>query len=166
MAFNTTIGGATANSYVSVASADSYFNNYYQNDAWDEISSAASSTTTARTEKEGLLIQASRELDNTYRFFGSKYNTGSYGDDTYQALDFPRSGNVATGNVLFIPLNVKEAVYQQAIWVKLRRNKRVDNTDTITNLSLIANESYNFIKGYVNRQVQTVGSSPWQGYNY
>jgi hypothetical protein len=166
MAIMTSIGTPTANSYVSVASADDYFSNYYQSEAWDEISSAASSTTTARTEKEGLLIQATREIDNTFRFYGSKYNTGLIGATDYQNLEFPRFDNTDNDGDIYILPEVKEATYQQALWVKLRRNKRFNAEGNLTNLPLVADEAYNYIKKQVNRQVNPTGNYPWQGSSY
>jgi hypothetical protein len=145
-----------------VASADDYFENYFQNDAWDEISSAASSTTTARVEKESLLIQATREIDNTFRFFDNKYNVGIQGATDYQNLEFPRSSNTDNDGDTYILPEVKEATYQQAIWVKLRRNKRVAADGSITQLPLIADESFNYIKKWIDRQVTPSGSWAWQ----
>jgi hypothetical protein len=157
MAIFTSIGTPTANSYVSVASADTFFSNYYQSDAWDEISSAASSTTSARVEKESLLIQATREIDNTFRFFDSKYNTGVVGATDYQALEFPRSSNTDNDGDLYIIPEVKEATYHQAIWVKLKRNKRVVDGE-IKRLPFMSDEAYMPIKKWVNS-----GLAPWQG---
>jgi len=166
MAIYTSIGTSTANSYVSVASANTYYRAYYQSDAWDEITSATTNTTASRTEKEGLLIQATRELDTTYRFFSSKYNQGIQGDTDYQNLSFPRSGDTLSNGSTFIQQDIKEATYQQAIWVKLRRNKRFSSDGALTTLPLIAEEAYNYIKGYVNRQVTSTGQYPWAGSQY
>ena len=166
MAIFTSLGTPTANSYVSVASANTYFESYYQSDAWDEISGATGNTTASRVEKEGLLIQATREIDNTYRFFQEKYNVGIIGSDDYQNLQFPRSGNTDNNGDLFIPPEVKEATYQQALWLKLRRNPRVDKDNVLTNLPFFAKESFNYLKGWVNLQVRPVNRPPWMGSNH
>jgi hypothetical protein len=166
MSIKPSIGTATANSYVSVASANTYFTEYYQSDAWDEITNATSNTTASRVEKESLLIQATREIDNTYRFFSSKYNQGALGDTDYQNLSFPRSADTLSNGDLFIQPQVKEATYQQAIWVKLRRNKRFTSEGTLSTLPFFSSEAYNYIKGFISRQVLPTGTYPWQGSSY
>jgi hypothetical protein len=151
---------------VSVASANTYFESYYQNDAWDEITDATSNTASSRVEKESLLIQATREIDNTFRFFQSKYNSGLQGATDYQNLEFPRSGNINNDGEIYIIPEVKEATYQQAIWIKLRRNRRTAEDGTISELPFIAPESFNYIKKWINRQVTGQGTYPWQGSTY
>ena len=97
MAIHTSLGTPTADSYVSVASANSYFDALEDNTSWDSIDSTGTLSKTAR--RENLLKQATREVDRTYRFFDDKYNQGIKGQDTYQALEFPRSGNIDADNI-------------------------------------------------------------------
>ena len=62
--------------------------------------------------------------------------------------------------------NIKEATYQQAIWVKLRRNKRVDANNNVVKLPMMADESFNYIKKLIQRQVVGQGQPPWMGSSY
>ena len=73
MAIDTTPGGASSNSYATVAEADSYFSTTFFNATW-----SAFDTTT----KENWLVNAARTIDR-YSFRGGRWKND-------QALAFPR----------------------------------------------------------------------------
>lgn len=158
---NTEIGGATADSYVSVASAAEYFNGRENADKWWDMEGTNNLTATAR--KEGLLKQATREIDNHVRFTGSKYYIGNLGSDEYQALEFPRESNIDDNDDLYIPDEVKYATYEQALWIMDRGHVK---TNPITGFeyesNLIGRDTYNYIKKWITRQVKPVGNPMWQ----
>jgi hypothetical protein len=124
MAIKTSIGTPTANSYVSVASADEYFAARENVTAWDTIASSTSSTTAVRTRKENVLIMSTREIDKNLMFFGSKYNQGVRGDSEYQNLEFPRTTDFDANGDAYILDEVKYATYEQALWIMERQGNR------------------------------------------
>jgi hypothetical protein len=81
-----TVGGANSNSYVTVATADTYFDERLNVSAWTDLTASAADVDT----KEQALIQATRRIDQE-DFDGSPVNplTGT-STDTTQALKFPR----------------------------------------------------------------------------
>ena len=163
MAINlkSSIGTPTANSYVSLASANSYYNEHYNAQSWTNISSATNATA-SNDQKKRILIQATREIDRTFRFFKGKYNTGTQGETDYQALEFPRSNDFLSSGTLFIESAVKYATYEQALWILQRTMPRQQVGETIVDRSIIGKESYNYLNPYVTRQVQPRGKYPWQ----
>ena len=145
---NIDIGGATAVSYVSVASADAYFDGRENADKWWDMQGVSSLSATAR--KENLLQQATRELDNHVRFYGSKYNQGDVNESDYQALEFPRTDNEDSDGDLYIPKEVKYATYEQALWIMERGGIRANQiTGFEYSRSLIGRDAWDYIKKYV-----------------
>lgn len=97
-----TVGGASANSYLTVAEADAA--------AGDDLGSFAEKwLKTPLDQKERALIRASREISLRY---GS---TVRY--DPAQALAFPRSIDYTTGPTPFLHADLKRATYEQAIYL-------------------------------------------------
>lgn len=166
MAIKTSIATPTANSYVSVASANTYFNSRANADAWNDISSSTSNTTTVRTTKENLLTQATREIDKTYRFFGSKYNTGIRGDSDYQALEFPRSHDLLSDSTPYIEDEIKYSTYEQAVWILERQSSRKTEDGAIVKRPFIGSETYQYLKPFVLRSVQATGRWPHDGSDF
>jgi len=160
MSIQTSIGTPTATSYVSVASANTYFNNLEESELWTQMGST--STLGSTTRKENLLKQATREIDNTYRFQSSKYNQGIQGQSTYQALEFPRYSNIDGNNDLFIPDEVKYATYHQAYWILQRGSQRYSADGTLVTPPLVSKEAYNYLAPWVNRGIKSVGRWDWQ----
>lgn len=156
MSFNISVGTPTANSYSNVASANTYFRELEAGAKWNDIASTGTLSTTAR--KENLLKQATREIDNTFRFHSSKYNLGDIGADNYQNLEFPRSSNLDADSNLYIPAEIKYATYEQANWVMGRGTERYDNDGTLVSASMFSKTGYNFLKGWVNRGIKSFGS--------
>ena len=95
------VGSPIANSYVTVAEADAYF---------DERANASLWSTS--TEKESLLITASRLLDWQLKFKGSKTSE-------LQSMSFPRSDiELSSGYIVpsdSIPTELKWAVFELAL---------------------------------------------------
>jgi len=101
MPLDATVGTATANSYVTVAEANSYFADRAHSSAW-----------VTATNKDQLLMSASRMLDWMLNFNGSRiYST--------QVMQFPRIGVIKRDGVevpeTIIPQEVKFAVFELAL---------------------------------------------------
>lgn len=98
----TTVGGASSNSYISVADADTYFDERLNATAW---------TGASTTDKQRALIQATRRIDQE-DWEGVKVATS-------QALDWPRywatdeDGEEYDQDI--IPQPVKDAVCELAL---------------------------------------------------
>ncbi|MGH7177321.1 MAG: DnaT-like ssDNA-binding protein [Tepidisphaeraceae bacterium] len=106
MALVATVGAKTANSYASVAEAGAYFADHPLTATW---------TAKTTAQKEQLLIQATRDID-TETLSGFKYNDTIDTDGLpIQALHFPRADDVSSTGVLYIPIAVKKACYEQTI---------------------------------------------------
>ena len=108
-----TVGGASANSYVSVATADTYFNERLRSSAW---------TTEDTDDKERALISAARRLDQE-SFDGEKANTA-------QALKWPRlwstddEGTEYAGDA--IPVIVQQACMELALSYLVKDDEGTD----------------------------------------
>lgn len=76
--FDSTISGASSNSYVSVSDADDYFAGHPKSSTWDGLST---------TEKQQFLVKATSRLD--YEQYGGETSDGA------QALQWPRSWIIA-----------------------------------------------------------------------
>jgi phage gp36-like protein len=116
MTLDATIAGATANSYLTVAAADSY--------AGDDLGPEAAAWLAAVTaDKEKALKRATREIDGYLRSGWVRYSAA-------QALLFPRAIDYSgTPAAAYLPSNVKLACYEQATYV-LRNAKVLDNART------------------------------------
>ena len=108
---NATIKSETANSYVTLAEANSYFETVPDSSTW---------TNKTDDQKNRALISATREIDNLV-FYGDRC-------DEDQALKFPRT-NYQVDRVELscstIPLNIKYAQYELA-------RALANDTDAIT----------------------------------
>jgi len=155
------IGTSTANCYVTEASANSYFEIHYNSQAWTNLLGNTNATASSNL-KQAVLIQATREIDRTFRFFGGKYNTGQRGQTNYQTLEFPRGADYDANGDLYIQDDIKFGTYEQALWILMRTKQRRSETDTVDSRSIIGKDAYNYIDGFVNRQVVPRGSYIWQ----
>ena len=108
MALVATVGASTSNSYVTRAEADAYFQlGMHPNGLkWHELEDEV---------KDALLIRATRMIDNC-PIYGAKYDTDLTSGVPDQALKFPRAVDYDDGTT-FIPMGVKYATYEQAIWL-------------------------------------------------
>ena len=100
--FDATLGGASANSYISVETADDYFAMRVHADNWDAASTAT---------KQKVLMDATRRLDRI------EY-TGEKTADT-QALEWPRTGVTLRDETIDdeIPARILDAVCELALAV-------------------------------------------------
>ncbi|MEA2676399.1 MAG: putative DnaT-like ssDNA binding protein [Chloroflexota bacterium] len=116
MTLDTTVAGASAKSYLSVADADAL--------AADDLGPEAESWLAAVTDaKEKALKRATREIDAYLRSGWTPYVAT-------QALLFPRAVDYAgTPAAPVIPTSVKRACYEQATFV-LRNASVLDNAQT------------------------------------
>ena len=102
MALDATLGGASANSYVTVAEADAYFATSFGRTAWGSASAA---------NKEIVLIESTRLLDSLVSWKG-------YVKSDTQALRWPRTyvpnidGRYISDSI--VPKDVKNAVFELA----------------------------------------------------
>ena len=102
MALDATLGGASANSYVTVAEADAYFATSFGRTAWGSASDA---------NKEIVLIESTRLLDLLVSWKG-------YVKSDTQALRWPRTyvpnidGRYISDSI--VPKDVKNAVFELA----------------------------------------------------
>lgn len=101
---DTTIAGVNANSYVTVAEADTYFSLHIDYEKWNEIQN-----------KEKYLVMATKQIDNEIFLF-DKYNL-------QQSLEFPRTNNIDENNNPFIPKKIKEATCEQALFLYLNPDR-------------------------------------------
>lgn len=99
-------GLADANSYVSLAEADAYFETHpFYADAWSFLGSA---------QRTVLLVAATRMLDVQYVWYG-------YRSTSTQALEWPRTGvrdqydQIIGSNTM--PLRLRQAVCEQAYYL-------------------------------------------------
>lgn len=116
MPLDVTPGGSASDSYLSLADALSYANNDLGlfAEGWIAASDA---------DREKALRRATRDID---RWAG---NTGDRFDPVNQALAFPRWEDVDADGLPIIVPRLKEATYQQAIYV-LANAKVLDGAAT------------------------------------
>lgn len=110
-AIDATVAGASANSYVSLASADTYFETTPESASW---------TDKTTDQKNRALISATRWID-ALTFYGDRCTTT-------QALKWPRENYKVDGNDLsctVIPTEIKTATYELA-------RALANDTDAIT----------------------------------
>ena len=111
MALTYTPGGASDNSYVTLAEAEAYFDDRINSTANGNWENTAAGVARSDAEKSAALVTATRRLDEE-SFVGIKTSSG-------QALKWPRTdvqdedGN--TYDSATIPRIVKEAVYLTAL---------------------------------------------------
>jgi hypothetical protein len=108
MALVATVGAATSNSYVTQAEATTYFASgmHELNATWTALDSDG---------KDEYLIKATLQIE-AQRLRGEKNDTSTTSGAPDQRLHFPRSTDV-DGSTEFIPLDIKIACYEQAIWL-------------------------------------------------
>ena len=118
-----TVGGASSNSYSTLAAANTYFEERLNASAW---------TSASTDEKNRALIQATRRLDQE-KYQGEQVTTG-------QALKWPRAYATDDDGYEFgtsiIPVIVKHAMYELAL-----RFLNDDTTDTLADTGLEPFES-------------------------
>lgn len=93
------VGAPNANSYVTVAEADAYFDDTFGKPLWEPLDADTKSL---------LVITASRTLDQYIKWIGWK-------TDPDQGMEWPRSGTDFDVDV--IPTKVKYATYELAYYL-------------------------------------------------
>lgn len=120
MPLDSTLGGASANSYKSVADADAYFELTNKATTWDAV-----------TNKDACLVQATRLIE-TYRFAG-------YRSESTQSLAWPRSGLYTRDNVKIeddeIPSDIAFAQYELALHYSTGTSS-IDDRDLTTEIKV------------------------------
>ena len=102
MAFDATLGGSAANSYVDATYADTYFAHTPYWNQWNEFS---------KTNREIALVQACAALE-TISYAGTRCDPSTNDANAPQALSWPRSGASCDGvqaSCAAIPKAVKDA---------------------------------------------------------
>lgn len=100
-----TVGATNANSYISRAGADTYFEGRFGTSAW---------TSASNGDKEIALVQATRTIDRYHRFHGEK-------NASTQALSFPR--DIQEEAVTALPQCVMDACCEQALWALQNKDR-------------------------------------------
>lgn len=162
MSIHVSVGTPTADSYVSAGFANSYFETVEINTGWTNLSVNSTGTLSATTRKENLLKQATREIDNYFRFNGNKYWTYPYGDPNYQALQFPRNYNFDDDGEVYIPDEVKYATCEQALWILERGGKKTTDEGVTIQRQMIGDEAMIYMRPHITKRVSYVGVPPWQ----
>ena len=111
MSIDSTVGGTSSNSFVSLSEADTYFENSPKSSLWDAV-----------VEQESALIYATTLLDSMVSWVGVR-------STSTQALDWPRDVDDHPEYDDIIPVNVKRATFELALTVQ-------DGTSTITDVSV------------------------------
>ena len=122
---NATLSSASANSYVTLAEADSYFETIPDSSTW---------TTKTTDQKNRALISATRWIDSL-NFYGDRCDNG-------QALKWPRNNWLIDRVELtcsVIPPAIKYATFELA-------RELVNNTDAITGTQNDADELYDEVQ--------------------
>lgn len=103
MALDATVGGVSANSYIDVAAADTYFASTFKASVWDSATDE---------DKIASLMLSTRLLDNNVNYYGDVANDA-------QALRWPRTGTFDKDGVEYsdtaIPQEFKNIVCDLAI---------------------------------------------------
>ena len=109
-----TVGGLTANSYVSVIEADAYMNTRVGANNWIDLDII---------QKEAYLLTAMRQLELVLWNGLKKSNA--------QLLNFPRTSLYDYNNVLItdIPTKLKEAQLELAFWILTEEDRYLTDTD-------------------------------------
>jgi hypothetical protein len=157
------VGTPTADTYISVASADEYMDARELNEPWLNISLNSTGTLSATNRKGNLLKQAAREIDTILRFQGTKYGIDLPGDSHYQIMQFPRSMNVDANGYPYIPQEVKYAQAEQALWILERGGRKTDENGNVIARQMISDEATIYLKPWVTRAVDSKGKYPWEG---
>jgi len=144
MALDTTVGGSASNSYVSVAEANTYFNNHYlaaKKTLWNTLAGPQKESVLKRSCQ---LLETLLVLDDQLSFgrlpvelvidFG--YDLSIHRSELNQKLQFPRNLDVDPIGDPFIPQEVKDAQCEQAVYLLA-----FDDTTLVTLIGGIVEEA-------------------------
>lgn len=103
LVIDSTAGGADANSYISLADAEAYFEGRLHSSAWDDATEA---------DQNAALVMATRMIDQTFAYQG-------YRTTTTQALGWPRTNAVdCSGETIdstVNPQSIQDATCEQSL---------------------------------------------------
>ena len=136
-----TLGGASANSYVTLAEADTYFETVPDSSTWDDKTN---------DQKNRALISATRWID-ALSFYGDRCSTT-------QALKWPRENYTVDGIELactLIPVGIEIATYELA---RALANDTGAITDTTGETGLYEAVKLGDIEVKYNKSSQAVGT--------
>jgi len=103
-----TPGASTANSYVTTAEADAYIIAHPDYERWDALDTIV---------KGRYVVMATRDIDRL-PLRGEKRDTGiGVSGVPNQALFFPRGDDVVASGTSYIPVPVKQACIEQALYL-------------------------------------------------
>ncbi|MGH2628625.1 MAG: DnaT-like ssDNA-binding protein [Anaerolineales bacterium] len=109
--------GVTANSYLSLTDAETYFSRRLRATAWEDA---------GKRDKIKALLQAARDID-ALPYKGNRYTIGfDSGSTLTQPLAFPRSYMVDSAGLAYVPQAIKDAQCEQAIWLLSRESTGAD----------------------------------------
>ena len=157
MGLNTEVGGATADSYVTVAEADTYMSQKrrYAN-IWTAMNTG---------QKEDSLRQAALEIDYLAVYKGNKYFDVPEGNKDYQAREFPRNyqegGSSNNSGDKYIPIRVKEAQIEQALWIETRGPNSSPDLKDIEMMPKLSNWVLMILRRFTNTKVKRYGAYNW-----
>jgi hypothetical protein len=166
MPIHLSIATATADSYISVSAANTYFLTRSGSEAWTKVVQNSTGTLSATSKKERLLVQACREIDRSFRFYGAKYNGGQVGDIDYQAMEFPRSGDINASGDPYIKQELKDAACEQVLWILERGGKRTEENGSVSFPAVIGASVTPLMRKLSTRVVTATGRPPWAGSDY
>lgn len=165
MAFDSTISGTAANSYVTVTSCDDYMSLRYENDLWPVTTPL----------KERIIVTAVRRLDS--EAFG-----GTITDDD-QALQWPREDVFDRNSVVYantaIPQNLINAVCEMAYFIledecRVAGDQALHDMENLSGLSttidgnsinytIRAGAKANKLPQKVQQELKAIGQGAWKG---
>ena len=110
-------GSATANSYISLADADDYVDNYLRNkSAWTGLTDGL---------KQQYLREATQALDGIY---GARWRGYRFSDT--QALDWPRTSAVTSDGWIVSQTEIPEAIKRATVELAWRALQDTDGPDS------------------------------------
>lgn len=123
---NATSGSASANSYITLADAETYFESHLYSSDWDAETDA---------NKDIALVMATRLLDNMFDWAGAQ-------TDTTQALRWPRVGMLAANELEYvendeIPTELKNAQCELA-QALIRADRTLDSDIEVNKLRALS----------------------------
>jgi hypothetical protein len=125
MALDTTVGGSTSNSYVSLGEANTYFNNHYataKKAAWTALGSVQREFTLKRACQQ---LETLRVLDDQIAtgrlpvelIIDLGYDVTIHRSEINQRLQFPRNLDLDSTGEPYIPQEIKDAQCEQAVYL-------------------------------------------------
>lgn len=114
--FDSTVGGTSANSYLSITEADDYFGGRFGADEWSGFTD---------TQKKQLISTATKKLD-AFTFGGIKLGKT-------QSLQWPRSAitDIDGYQLTGIPTKLKEATCEMAFWIWSESDRILSDTEIL-----------------------------------